>query len=562
MTSVHQEIMRKYMVDGIFTNRWSGSGMCYCEHCRKNFRDFSGLDLPRTSDPQDPAQRQYIVWNQKRLFDLWRLWNERIREINPQGSYIANAGGGALSPLDMKTIGELAPTLFADRQGRSGQMAPWANGKNGKEYRATMGNKAIVGIFSVGIEDRYRWKDSVQSGDEMRLWVADGMAQGLRPWFTKFNAKVIDRRWLPVVEEIYNWHHANEAYLRNERSYARVGMVYSQQTASFYGGEKARALVEDPALGFYQALIEARIPFEMVHDRLLDREHTAQFRTLILPNIAALSSPQCQQIREFQESGGNVVATYETSLYDEWGVRRPDFGLASMFGVSFAGGVQGPMLNSYLSLQKDPATETYHPLLAGFEDATRIVNAANQVDVKPVSQNVFSPLQIVPSYPDLPMEALFPPPIKTHNPGVFIRESGRGRVVYFPGDIDRTFWEVLDVDHAKLLRKAVVWATNETAPVSVEGQGVVDISVWGQRNSMTVHLVNLTNPMMMRGPVREVIPIANQSLRIQIPEGRRGTQAKLLVAGKSIPFRTEQSMILLDVPSIAVHEVIALDFAV
>lgn len=562
MTSVHQEIMRKYRVDGIFTNRWSGSGMCYCEHCQKNFRDFSGLDLPRTRDPQDPAQRQYILWNQQRLFDLWRLWNQKIREINPQSSYIANAGGGALSPLDMKTIGELAPTLFADRQGRSGLMAPWANGKNGKEYRATMGEKAIVGIFSVGIEDKNRWKDSVQSGDEVRLWVADGMAQGLRPWFTKFNAKVIDRRWLPVVEEIYQWHYANESYLRNERSYARVGMVYSQQTASFYGGEKAKALVEDPALGFYQALIEARIPFEMVHDRLLDREHIAQFRTLILPNIAALSSLQCEQIRQFQENGGNVVATYETSLYDEWGVRRQDFGLGSMFGVSFAGTVQGPMLNSYLSLQKDPATGTYHPLLAGFEDATRIVNAANQVDVKPVSQNVFSPLQIVPSYPDLPMEAVFPPPISTHNPGVFIRETGRGRVVYFPGDIDRTFWEVLDVDHAKLLRNAVVWATNETAPVSVEGQGVVDISVWGQRNSMTVHLVNLTNPMMMKGPVREVIPISNQYLRIQIPEGRRVSHAKLLVAGKSIAFKTEQRMILLDVPSIAVHEVVALDFAV
>jgi hypothetical protein len=68
--------------------------------------------------------------------------------------------------------------------------------------------------------------------------------------------------------------------------------------------------------------------------------------------------------------------------------------------------------------------------------------------------------------------------------------------------------------------------------------------------------------MMMKGPVREVIPIANQRLRIQIPEGRRVTQAKLLVTGKSIAFRTEQSMILLDVPSIAVHEVIALDFVV
>jgi Hypothetical glycosyl hydrolase 6/Beta-galactosidase trimerisation domain len=531
MTTVHQEIMRKYMVDGIFTNRWSGSGMCYCEHCQKNFHDFSGLDLPRTSNPQDPAQRQYILWNQERLFELWRLWNEKIREINPQSSYIANAGGGALSPLDMKTIGELAPTLFADRQGRSGLMAPWANGKNGKEYRATMGQKAISGIFSVGIEEKYRWKDSVQSGDEIRLWVADGMAQGLRPWFTKFNAKVIDRRWLPVVEEIYKWHYANETYFRNERSLARVGLVYSQQTASFYGGDKARALVEDPARGFYQALIEARIPFEMVHDRLQDSQHIAPFRTLILPNIAALSELQCTQIREFVERGGNIVATYETSLYDEWGVRRRDFGLASIFGASFTGKVQGPMLNSYLSVEKDPATGTYHPLLAGLEDATRIINATNQVDVKPLNQSTFSPLQVVPSYPDLPMEAVFPRPIKEHTPGVFTSESGQSRVVYFPGDIDRTFWEVLDVDHAKLLRNAVLWATNEPAPVTVEGQGILDISIWAQKSSMTVHLVNLTNPMMMKGPVREIVPIANQKVRIQIPAGRR------VKAGKAVSIR-------------------------
>ena len=84
-------------------------------------------------------------------------------------------------------------------------------------------------------------------------------------WFTKFNAKPIDRRWLPVVEELYVWHHKNERYLRNEKPLARVAIVYSQQTATFYGGAEARAKVEDPALGFYQALVEARIPFEMVH---------------------------------------------------------------------------------------------------------------------------------------------------------------------------------------------------------------------------------------------------------------------------------------------------------
>jgi hypothetical protein len=160
------------------------------------------------------------------------------------------------------------------------------------------------------------------------------------------------------------------------------------------------------------------------------------------------------------------------------------------------------------------------------------------------------------------MEDVFPRPMKERNPGVFIRESGQSRVVYFPGDIDRTFWEVLDVDHGKLLRNAVLWATNETASVTVEGQGIVDISVWGQRNSMTVHLVNLANPMMMKGPIREVIPIANQRVRIQIPKERHVTGAKLLVSGKGVSYQQEQGFVLLDVASIDVHEVIALDFAV
>ena len=57
-----------------------------------------------------------------------------------------------------------------------------------------------------------------------------------------------------MVEEIFNWHYANERYLRNEKSLARVGLVYSQQTAAYYGWPDAAARVEDPSLGFYQAL--------------------------------------------------------------------------------------------------------------------------------------------------------------------------------------------------------------------------------------------------------------------------------------------------------------------
>jgi hypothetical protein len=81
MTEVTKEIVRMYGVDGVFSNRWTGSGQCYCAHCRKNFKADSGCELPRTSDPRDPARRAYIVWHERRIFDLWSLWDVEIRKI-------------------------------------------------------------------------------------------------------------------------------------------------------------------------------------------------------------------------------------------------------------------------------------------------------------------------------------------------------------------------------------------------------------------------------------------------------------------------------------------------
>ena len=552
MTEVKKEIMSRYRVDGIFINRWDGSGMCFCEHCRKNFKDTSGFELPRTNNPQDPSRHAYILWRQQRLFDLWQLWDQAVRQINPDSCVIPNTGGGATSSLDMKKIGELAPTLMADRQARRGLMAPWAIGMNAKEYRAAMGMKSIVGIFSVGLEEPYRWKDSVQSGEEIRLWVADLVANGMRPWFTKFGGVLHDERWLKPVEDIYRRLAGWEKYLRNERPLARVAVVYSQQTAWFVGNK-----VEDNINGWYQALIEARIPFELVHDRLLDAAHVSQFKTLILPNLAALSDAQCDQLRAFVNNGGSVIATYETSLCDEWGVRRKDFGLADLFGVGWKGRTEGPMQNSYLRLEHDTAPG--HQLLKGLEDAPRIVNGVWRLEVEPREKFAQAPLTLIPSYPDLPMEMVYPRVEKTDIAQVFLRESGKGRVVYFPWDIDRTFWEVLCVDHFKLLRNAVEWATNEEPPVSVSGVGVLDVTAWRQKNSLTVHLVNLTNPMMMKGPLRELIPVSEQQVRLQLPEGVRVSRVHLLAADTKPRFTQRGRELHVVVPSILDHEVVAVD---
>jgi len=217
------------------------------------------------------------------------------------------------------------------------------------------------------------------------------------------------------------------------------------------------------------------------------------------------------------------------------------------------------MLNSYLELVKDPTTGQFHPVLAGFEDSVRIIDGINRVAVTPTGTSVPPPLRLVPSYPDLPMESVYPRAVANPDPGIYLREVGKGRVVYFPEDIDATFWDSLQLDHAKLLKNAIVWATNEPAPVVVEGQGLIDMTAWGQKNSVTVHLVNLTNAMMMKGPVREIIPITKQRVSIRVPIGKRIAGTKLLVAGTEVPHRMEGGTAVVEVPSVAVHEVVAFD---
>ncbi len=567
MDQVHREIVSRYDVDGIFANRWAPQGGdCYCEHCRRNFRTATGHDLPRTGDRRDPARRAYVQWRKARLTELWKKWDATIRSVRPDARFIPNG------PPDMKTAGEMeAPIQFADNQARRGLAPPWGNGRRAKEYRSVMGRRPVGAIFSVGLEEAYRWKDSVQSEPEIRLWVAEGTANGARPWITKFSGVLYDRRWLPIVERIYDWHYRHEKYLRNEEPLARVALLYSEQTLSLGNpwlpatgtSAESQRLANDRAndhvLGMYHALVESRVPFELVHEAFLTPDRLDRFKLLVLANTASLSDAQCAAIRDYVGRGGSLIATFASSLFDESGNRRQDFGLADVFGVSFDGRVDGPMQNSYLSLDADPATGTRHPILSGLDDASRIVNGVYRLDVRPTATTFPSPITLIPTYPDLPMEDVYPRVARTTTREVYLRELGQSRVAYFPWDISRTFWEVMVVDHLRLLRNAVRWAANEPPPVEVEGPGVVDVTIWRQRDSMTVHLVNLTNPMMMKGPLREVMPVGPLRVRIRIPAGGRAKSVRLLTAGTPVRPQTVGGVLSVTVPSVDVHEVVAVD---
>ena len=110
MTEVNKEIMSRYRVDGIFINRWDGSGMCYCEHCRANFQAATGWSCPRRTIRRIPRAAPTSLWRQRGCSNSGDFGTPKCASINPDSCVIPNTGGGACSSLDMRRIGELAPT--------------------------------------------------------------------------------------------------------------------------------------------------------------------------------------------------------------------------------------------------------------------------------------------------------------------------------------------------------------------------------------------------------------------------------------------------------------------
>jgi hypothetical protein len=112
-----------------------------------------------------------------------------------------------------------------------------------------------------------------------------------------------------------------------------------------------------------------------------------------------------------------------------------------------------------------------------------------------------------------------------------------------------------------LLKNAVLWAMDETSPMIVTGPGLIEIAYWQQKNSLAAHLVNMNNPMMMKGPYREMLPAGPYTVTLAIPAGLKVGTVKLLESGTMPKIHRDGARLVVEVPRIRLHEVVAVDFS-
>jgi len=273
----------------------------------------------------------------------------------------------------------------------------------------------------------------------------------------------------------------------------------------------------------------------------------------VLPNVAMLSDEQCSQIRNYVLQGGSLMASFETSLYDENLQPRSSFALGDLFGISKAGDVVGTNGNAYYA-----RIERRHPILDGFTDTNWIPGAQNRVPLHPVSDPL---LTVVPGFVNYPPELAYPPQPHTTEPAVVLRESGASRLAWFPGDIERTYWLTGHGDLLRLMHNTLRWLTREERVVDVQGDGFVEMFAWETGPGYAVHLLNYTNPNAHHGWVSGVYPLGPQTVTMRLPQGVHVKSVELLTAGGSVPFHVADQALRFTVPRFGDYEVAAITVA-
>jgi hypothetical protein len=586
--AILREIIERYHPEGFTDNSWSGLGRsspCFCDNCQKKFHERTGKEIPRVKNWDEALYREWILWNYERRLELWDQNNRVTRTAGGPDCLWVGMNGGSVSGQsqsfrDYREICRRAEIIMLDHQHRNDASGFQNNGETGKLIHGLLGWEKLIpesmAMYQMG---RPTFRLTSKPAAEARMWMVEGIAGGLQPWWHHIGAYHEDRRMYHTAEPIYRWHKENQEYLINRRPVATVGVVWSQRNLDFYGRDDAELMVELPWRGMTQALIRARIPYLPVHADDLERD-AGQFSTLVLPNLAAMTDAQVASVRSFVERGGSVLATGQTSLCNEWGEPRPDFALGDLFGASVVGPIQAngqsverrhatDTAHSYLRLipelragvdgphvtTEPPVSGGRHPVLNGFEE-TDILPFGGSLGPLKVDSRALVLMTYIPPIPVFPPEKVWMREPKTDIPGLILNTTLRGsRIAFLPADLDRRYGRDNLPDHGNLLANLVRWLAKDEFPLVVEGPGLIDCYLYQQPGRVILHLVNLTSTGTWRQPVDELIPVGPLQVGVKLPEGVRGKRVRLLRSDKTISASVSKGWVRFGVGSVVDHEV-------
>jgi len=560
------EIAKNYEIDGFWLDmpyyypgapQWSSGHVipCYCDYCKKKFRKEFGEEIPTTQEDWN-LWVKYIRWKRKQCNQWMKKMFDAVRSHRP------NAIIGVKGRFPNWRVGAhledgyLGDYRVQDVYYRKGDVRTFINLKY---WRATSGGKFGVAVCyrQKSVPRAYTFYNSYKP---IEHWMQEAFAAitegcGIMCADYLHLDGIIYDKVIEDVSKILSEVKSREEWLKEAESTKFAALYYSQDSQEFYGekehldhyiptgGTVKGNLFTTSFNGAFKVMLKEQ-PFDIAHHKSLNE--LSEYKVLVLPNVACLSKNEVNAIREYVRNGGGLVATYDTSLYDENGCQLDNFRLADVFGVDYASlfGRTG-FWQDYIRITKD------HPVTEGVEREYPLQHVGSHIKVRPrKGTKVLGKVTVPYRKDDMNRFLTLPhmPYFETDFPAIVANRFGKGKVVYFPGRIFGTYLEEGLPELKRLMSNAVLWAAKGEPPVTVEAPPNVVINMFKQpeKRRIIVHLLNYQ-------PLEQIVPVHNVKVKIPLDKDFQINQVYIVPEKEKAPYEVEEGYIKTTVPELKIH---------
>jgi hypothetical protein len=331
-----------------------------------------------------------------------------------------------------------------------------------------------------------------------------------------------DTRNAFIEKDVYAYLADNESVLTDQVPVEDVGIFFSKATRDALGRDGE---AEDGygvfIKGVESVLVDAHIQYNFIPDLDFSLEKIRHLKLLLIPNGALMSDEQIEVVRQYVSQGGALIASYETSLYDELGRRRADFGLKEVFGVSSTG------------IRKDTSSDCYqrvmaadHPVLGsmGMERSSLIINGGSTHLCTLLGKAGYTPVcNYIPFIFNQPPEKAWIADMETQFPTIVAGNYGAGRVVYFANQTDKLCHTNGHEDFVNSYRNAIAWAMRAQPSVCTDAPDSVHVALTEKVDDPTARVLSFVNMTAApRRPIKALQKVGGFHADVRLPGSALG----------------------------------------
>ena len=471
--------LSSYEIDGIF---YDGpiffSKTCYCESCKRLFKERYLKELPSKTEMSSRRNmsgwKEIIDFQSDSMANFLKESNKIIKEINPQILLYMN--GNTLGPSwptgrDNRKIISETDILGAEGGFLYGELKEpvYKPGAVAKLLETQAGGKPTV-VFDAAKQGPWSYSSLPQG--EISILYSQTITNQANVWLALSDPALLNDKEIEVIRKYNNFIKENPDPFFKTHSLAKIALMWPQEAGNYYNGspvpltdftkemnaEKAGNTGEE-FYGFYDGLSRGHFPFDVIDEESLNND-PGKYELLILPNATCFKKEKADKIRDFVKGGGNIISTFETSLYDENGRKLENFNLQDVFGIESSGEVFGPLSWDYV-YPKDNQHFSLKKIKSSFISAP-----SYGLQLKPTGNVPALFCNPLPgSYSGSPVASEFP----------FIIENtyGKGKSIFFAGTFGGSLHKYHFPDYYQILFNIVgefskPFVSLENAPSSVE----------------------------------------------------------------------------------------------